>query len=540
MKNVRNSRKEQELLAKFSVLTRLMSKQSDVKIIISGNQPYTTGDLIVLPCGDFEDATYCELLEGVVDHEIGHIDESCWNVLKDFAGSPLSKSILNIIEDVRMERSRSRKYAGSRINFYKMISHLFKRGWFQPVTIEHSAPQCLTSYILFSGRFKYMDQDQFEERSIGAREVLVEKFDADFVQELDLILTQIPKCEDTKGAGVITEQILQLLDLDDLQESESKNNTHKQSTSPKGENIETSVQECLGATNDDVLEDLHEAIKTELSQIVKQCIADGTLSYSECDKYSISRQIIEQDISFIDVAQAKRRSGQVRNTLAKQLHSLNRKSVTHSRRGSNINAAKLGGIKAGNLCVFKNEMITRSPNTAISILIDRSYSMEELITETNTSSLALACAFEKLKGVKSEVLYYPFYQKYECEEQGTIYTFSIHCAKSFDEKTSAVKKYFNVQSEGDTPTGPAMQEALRNLALRKEPKKILFVITDGEANDEEHVRKEVANAQLLGIDVVPIVLKTCVSGFEEVGTTRVDDISQLHSVIKDAVKLKLL
>lgn len=533
MNNLRSSRKRKELLSRFSVLTRLMSKKSDIKIIISGDQPYTTGDLIVLPCGDFNDATYCELLEGIVDHEIGHVDESCFDIIKDFAGCKLSVSILNIIEDVRMERSRCRKYIGSRINFYRMISHLLDRGWFQPVDSVHSAPSCLCGYILYAARFRYMDQDQFKEFTLGARKVLVEKFDLAFVEQLDEILTQIPECKHTAGAGEITRQILDLLDLD-----KPKKDKSNEASNCSDDDFNKHVKDCLNATIDDVQPDLHEAIKQELSVMVKQSLAKGALTDGDCHRSTVSRESISQELTFIDFGKAKLLSGQVRNTLAKTLHSLSRLSVRHSRRGDCINASRLGGIKAGNLSVFKTETVTRAPNTAISLLIDRSYSMNERMVDTNTSAFALASAFERLKGVKSEVLYYPFYEQNSIDENLIVH--KVHCAKSYDDKTSAVKGFFNVEAEGGTPTGSAMQEAVRRLVSRKELRKILFVITDGDSDDPVHVQKEVETALTFGIEVVPIVLEAFVNGFEAIGTIRVDEISQLPSVIKEAVRLKLL
>jgi len=129
-------------------------------------------------------------------------------------------------------------------------------------------------------------------------------------------------------------------------------------------------------------------------------------------------------------------------------------------------------------------------------------------------------------------LYYPFSQHTE-----------VHVAKSFNEKATATQKYFRVTAGEGTPTGQAMQVALERLAIRPEPRKMLFVITDGDpqSNQIDLVKQSLDEANILGIDVVAFgVCTSKVTGFEENGFVHVDDVSQLHVAVKDAIKQKLL
>jgi hypothetical protein len=73
---------------------------------------------------------------------------------------------------------------------------------------------------------------------------------------------------------------------------------------------------------------------------------------------------------------------------------------------------------------------------------------------------------------------------------------------------------------------------MRSLMLQDAEKKILFVITDGEAGDSNAVRESIMNARACGVQVVGIGIgKRKLAGFESAGFVSVDHVSELHVAI---------
>ena len=90
-------------------------------------------------------------------------------------------------------------------------------------------------------------------------------------------------------------------------------------------------------------------------------------------------------------------------------------------------------------------------------------------------------------------------------------------------------------------TGIAMHTSLRRLALRKEQKKLLIIISDGDTSDFKFVKESLEIAETLDINVV--CLGICASkliGFEEQEFISIKDAMDLPKTLKLAVKSKLI
>lgn len=204
--------------------------------------------------------------------------------------------------------------------------------------------------------------------------------------------------------------------------------------------------------------------------------------------------------------------------------------------GSRIINKKISGIPAGNLSVFKRHVEQQDVDAVLSVIVDGSGSMQTCVNGcatrmqyANTCAFAFAAGLER-SGVPVEVSYYGLGDESEL----------VYVAKKYDEK--AVLNKFKVMQDDTTPTGEMMMRALTTLAMRPEKKKMLVVITDGEANSRSVPVVKTANelAASLGIKVVPIGICTdAVAGFDKHEFVSLSDPSQLTSALRDAVKLKL-
>jgi cobalamin biosynthesis protein CobT len=299
------------------------------------------------------------------------------------------------------------------------------------------------------------------------------------------------------------------------------------------------MDDILNSKDDDLMKDFHELMKEAIEEESKVAQNEGR-AVSE----SMTRLIVRQKVSgSMDKDEAINASRLVRRPLERIVMDLNKSTTTWHERGANIDVNRLALVPAGCSKVFMRKSTSRSPLTAISILVDNSGSMgaEKIrgqwvdslrnINTANACSYALAYSLDKLKGVKSEVLYYPHRDN------------TVHLAKGFDEKVQSCTKHFQVQPQGATPTGPSMMAALRSIALRPEPKKIMFVLTDGDPDDSDSVRDALEAAKHLGVQVVAFGIgndASQVRGFEDGSFVWVEDISSLHLAVKEVISNSLI
>jgi cobaltochelatase CobT len=102
---------------------------------------------------------------------------------------------------------------------------------------------------------------------------------------------------------------------------------------------------------------------------------------------------------------------------------------------------------------------------------------------------------------------------------------NIEILKEFDEQTRGVASRFQIDCGGGTPMGMAMIWAASQLAPRRETRKMLIVITDGEPDNVEQVRKLVGMYEKAGVEVIGV----------GIGCDSVEDLYPV-SVVIDSVE----
>lgn len=147
----------------------------------------------------------------------------------------------------------------------------------------------------------------------------------------------------------------------------------------------------------------------------------------------------------------------------------------------------------------------------------------------NVAAFAIAQAIEFIKGAECEVMYYPY-----CDSQNGAFN---HLAKAFNERiASTAIRSFNVRSAGGTPTAEALQGATGRLAMRKEERKILFLITDGDT-EGPNVSVALNECDVLGITVIGIGINTGkLAGFEHRPHISINSSSELDRALFNYLK----
>ncbi|GGF12197.1 VWA domain-containing protein [Pseudoalteromonas gelatinilytica] len=545
-----------KLLKRFRMLSRVMSNRGDITINLTGNRCYTDYNSITLPVGDLENPDYLELLEGAIDHEVGHLrwTDRTWTA-KSYEKGAFFNAIRNGIEDIRMERMVCLEWPGAILNLSKMVTQGIKKGWFSKPTDSFPPSLLLQAVVVYYGRYKINDQVQLNEFCEIAIALLTDCIGQKPVHDLILLLDTIPALRSNQHSYELTEQIIQLLkkiefkpgdsqgndsgdsqgdDSGDSQGNDSGDSQGNDSGDSQGQNSSVSqqvinfVNECLNADESQLMADLHEQVNNELEKM-----ADEVRSSNDMEQLiDFNAPLISKNdrgtVGTADLNLAKRLSTPISRELHKIIYGLDRKSVNFSKQGRTVEANRLAGVKAGNFNVFKSERITKAPTMAISVLVDRSSSMSAVeMNGANTSALAINLAIDKLKGVNSECIYFSAGDLYE--------------AKCFKSTTKAVKDNFRVSSRGGTHTGLSLYSVIRRLSLRVEQKKVVFIITDGQASDLKYLEKSIEMSELLGIQIVCIGINTgMLYGFENQELLNIQTVEELPSILKQVIKNKLI
>ncbi len=242
-------------------------------------------------------------------------------------------------------------------------------------------------------------------------------------------------------------------------------------------------------------------------KIINAMAADCQESVEPIKPLGLARRNIAKetyDENLID-SDSQRLIAKMKNPLKRVFHDQNYVNYSYRNRGKSISSARLAGVAVGNSKVFESESIHRSPNAAVGLLVDRSSSMDEDdMKMANSVAYSLSNALEGIHGVESIVGYYPV------TEDGRRSLCRI--VKPFEVKANI--NNFVIDCAGGTPTAEAICTMTSILSTRPEPRKLLFVVTDGDPNCINSTREAIEEAQAVGVRVFGIGIKGDVEGFE--------------------------
>jgi uncharacterized protein with von Willebrand factor type A (vWA) domain len=201
--------------------------------------------------------------------------------------------------------------------------------------------------------------------------------------------------------------------------------------------------------------------------------------------------------------------------------------------GSKLLTRKLASIAAGNSNVFEYKEESEAAQSSVMLLVDSSGSMSSEsecggsnMEQANKTALAFAKAFTRM-GIDVEVNYFGV----EYSGLDRIYT-----AKKFGKKLEP--RRFGVPATGTTPTHNALFHGLVSIINQPSENKIVFLITDGQANEAYLLPPLVDNMKKAGVKLVTIGLGAdFVYGLDD--AVYAADANSVNEALKKAIKRKL-
>lgn len=543
----------------FPIVAAALGNKLGVKVRVGGQEAKTDGDIIQVPAYDGDDPSYRDVAWGYLAHEAAHVRYTAFEYFRQAVSTPIRKAILNIIEDVRIEKRLAERYPGTRLTIEKTVQKLIADGSYASPRPEDHPAAVLQGFLLFRLRSRELGQTALSDFAEQAERILDERFPPGAVTRLHGLLSEVPHLGETRDCLRLTDQILRMIrdEMDQArdQAKQSDDSDHDgqcvADSASNGSEDNTSPGD-FGETDDNSQEDADEALPTLVDDSENSVVTDNATSPSGMetdaaetaricqavlsageddihrDVFELAREGLRLSASketpmTLPAADEPRRddqrgtdlfgksvseSGRIRATLQGLVQSSRLQRPVHRRAGNRVDGNRLFRMATGDARVFVRRGHQSAPNTAVHVLVDRSPSMSAQVAHEGMivgrridlaweASIALALALESISGVNPAVTAFPGYRG----NSDSVFRVLEHGIR-----VRQWAGYFGFGTEGGTPLAEGLWSAASRLIGCREPRKIILALTDGEPDDEAAVRDILSRCSDSGIEVVGIGL----------------------------------
>lgn len=205
------------LMGSLPVYAQHLSEQTGVKVVVEGTQAYTDGAKVVVPFTESDP----ELSFGYVAHECSHVRNTDMQCFGEAQAVPFRLAVLNILEDIRIERLSMDQYPGTEGD----LNHLAKvvlGDRLDPAEVARKpALHVVHDTLLLAGRRQMLGQDleqpatvmlQVHEKLLGAQ------LSARIMQKVGEVL----QCDSTREVLALADAIIALLPSQEDQQDEEE------------------------------------------------------------------------------------------------------------------------------------------------------------------------------------------------------------------------------------------------------------------------------------------------------------------------------
>lgn len=512
------------------IVAAAYGRKFGVEVQVGGTQACTNGQLIQLP-SLIEGTDRHILAYGYLAHEAAHVR------FTDFSNSsinPLERFLENVIEDVRIEIAMIQIYPGTRTTLDAVITHLIRWGRMcMPYSTQPPA-ELLGYTVLMLARYQYRQQQALAAHAEQYKHFSKQMFGASFVQQLEMLLSEIPRLESTADAGALSKRIMDLIravskgekpQFDDKSNPNDQNQSETPSSPTTTQNLGFSK---LRTSSENQPTSARHAAKDALYACEKSLPADmfeivGDLLQEHSDgENSVlpSLESFEGDFSQGQDAlnRVRKHSAHLTTRLQGLVQSSQLTRTRNVRYGLRLSSANLHRAAVGNPKIFEVRSSQVRPNTALHLLVDLSGSMchgEDAIALD--AALALTLALEQINGVSQAVSVFPGLLGKSSKITGVL---------KHGEKVAKRAGAFVQSARGRTPMTEALWFGTADLLARPESRKVLIVLTDGDPDHRTTALSLISKIERAGIELIGIGIQQDVNHLFT-AAIRIDNVANL-------------
>ncbi len=581
--------KNNSLHKAFPIVAAAIGERFGIQVAVGGDQAYTDGKLIQLPAYNGNDTNYHTVAWGLLAHEAAHIRYSDFTL--DYGPSVLRRRLAGAIEDVRIEDALAKEFPGTRLTLRSVVSYMIEQGQFREYTKEDHPANILYGYVLKRLRVQVLGQMALQPLLIQNECIFKTVFPTCILKRLKQLLTKVPHClnseQDSRDLAdcililinEVTENEAEDKEADNNQESKSPQDNDKTDSSAsddqsiakrdshKGVPEETEIEEAddsnsnsntemMSATTNDINDETPEQTHANLLELLSKTEAsdiDQDVFETLKDALALSDQSMSNQLMPVgcepplnEVAglnllnRVTSESRKLRTTLQGLVQSERLRHSRSTAHGTRLDTHRLARVGLGETRLFLKSELKSAPNTAIHLLLDRSYSMNAKLLDANgkisgtrlsitlSASVALALALEGVPGVNVGMTAFPG------QEVDSVYRLLNH-GQRVKSRASAL----SLSAAGGTPMTEAIWFGAAALLRCREPRKVLLVLTDGQPDQLSSTLDILQRCRDSGIETVGIGLGISVSHLFPMAL-RINALTELRTLLFELSKTLLL
>lgn len=490
-----------------------------VQVRVQGGLAFTDGTKITIPRFDTSDEHSCRLACAYLAHESGHIAYSDFNLLSQISKEErLLYTLLNIVEDSRIERLMSKKWVGVYENLLMLNRELSRIAVKSLDSLEGNTVNLIPRMLQITSWLcqKYIQQYNTELYMLKTLEVY--PCLQDFTDKLSELLMNAPMCNDTHEAYDLAKKINTLFKkeystrkekpiqicralIGDVYLTDDEGNP----ISIDNKDSEDNEDETCSTNTTDFNTGIEAFNEWSIQNTIETSVSKASESSTREDLGIIS-DFPRVEEGNVDWLKSTGLSVKI-NSLTLALHNyVKAKTLATSEQvdvGRSLNVKRAIRIPLGETNIWNKKTYDLDHNTSIHILVDTSSSMLSTASDGNFPNYRLSridhakicayCIAKALEGVpntESQVSFFPGGGNYE-----------VGICKQSWESVKSTMKYFDQKPMGSTPMAQAMAYALTKFKYSDKDRNILLIITDGMPDSISNVKEQLAQCEQLGIEL---------------------------------------
>lgn len=458
------------------IVAAAYGEQFGVSVRLSGSDAYTDGKTIVVPMIDSYELK--DVLFGYLTHEAAHIRFTDFTVCESFM-SNVEKSCTNILEDIRIERLFEDLFPGTKLTLNACWDYIIERQMSPPSLPEDNEATQLLQYLLHRLNFQYLNREASAELAEQSLAVIEKTFPKGFLVKLNgLLANYIDKLSSTSDCLALSRAILKALKESEQREQSGDSEPPASSEHSANDAPDESSEASSSPLHEKLLDesdlplDAFEQLKGDLSQ---QAQTDNSDKDFNIDVVGTAGSEFMKSGDTANLESGVLASCVLRSRLIGLLQSKSRDHFSLHTKGRKVDVKRLAQAGVGEQRVFLKRTVIQKTSASVHLLLDSSYSMDNIQGIANQATASLALAVSAIPNCDIAVSAFPGDK-----------VVSPIIKRGLPVRANLAR--FDVSSDGGTPLAQAMLFAARELCQSKHERKVLIIVTDGEPNAGEAVR----------------------------------------------------
>lgn len=491
----------------LELVASALSEEYGVRVIASGLRVMTRRDannipVITIPAIPLRDENYRLLIRGYIDHAVGHVRFGADQLLADaiYSAGEISgalNAVVSIYEDLRIDRIMGECFFGCGRNLRKLAIYLygapslpdaqvlrdkFAGGIMAPKEMPWHIWNSALQFLLYYCRASYLPQlEQWLAKWRDTLEILAPGLPGQLIRILDNVLDEGMTYEKNLQCGRQTVAVIRDWFFDQWGSDVSP--------WPVAAMQELPWLLRNGGESRDLM-DMGNLAAARLDKLLNE-LNDGTQAVAECKWHKRGSDIWQQRLLPLSEDEIKeslqtaaKMSAQMQALL--QSHVLNREGPY---RQGKLHTRNLHKLFIGRSDLFRRNNERREIDTEIVCCIDMSGSMrfDEKAQMASCSLYAVAESLAHIQGLRMSIM--GFYDNNMVE---------MHVSPA------PLGNRLKIVPDGGTLCGVAVRAAARLFGNGGKKRRIIMLITDGDANDPEYFNDAIKDLSKAGIEILGI------------------------------------